>query len=398
MKVWIARVIAVIQVAQGAAGAAQVYDQVDEAQLRESVRTYLGTPYRYGGTSLTGIDCSGLTLSVYRDQGIVLPRTVREQFRVGESVRRSEIVVGDLVFFNTTGRGASHVGVALSRNSFVHGGTSTGVVEADLASDYWRRRYIGARRVATRSTYVVSGDEVGASAEDRVVVANRYPFTTYDLVDIPTNSAGVARAFALGFEADVAGDIVLNPRVTLWNRLLLGAYFPFDDLLGDGAPGVSRPDVVAKVRINDHTGHIPGFAIGYDSRRPAFVEETNYGDSVRTVNRRGLFLAASGNLTFQRGPIIGETVFHSGVGLATFRGIDTGEDIALFAGMRQHLFRRMALSVEVDNILGRRGAHVNAAAAMTITDDAVVKYAVRFLGRRSAQIDKVLTFSFSIPY
>jgi len=58
----------------------------------------------------------------------------------------------------------------------------------------------------------------------------------------------------------------------------------------------------------------------------------------------------------------------------------------------------MALSGEVDNILGRRGAHVNAAVAMTITDDAVVKYAVRFPGRWSAQLDKALTFSFSIPY
>jgi len=109
---------------------------------------YLGTPYRYGGMSREGIDCSGLTAEVYGSAvNLKLPRSTREQYDAGAEVERDSLQFGDLVFFNTTGRSPSHVGIYIEDDLFAHASVSYGVTISSLGSTYYRKRYVGAKRV-----------------------------------------------------------------------------------------------------------------------------------------------------------------------------------------------------------------------------------------------------------
>lgn len=110
-----------------------------------------GTPYRWGGNNRRGIDCSGFVVQVYlKVAGVQLPRTSREQYRTGRSVSRRDLRAGDLVFFNTTGRGVSHVGLMVAADRFAHASESRGVTYARLGEAYWTRTYVGGRRVLRR--------------------------------------------------------------------------------------------------------------------------------------------------------------------------------------------------------------------------------------------------------
>jgi peptidoglycan endopeptidase LytE len=107
-----------------------------------------GSPYRNGGSSPDGFDCSGLIWYVFAQHGITLPRTVGEQFRIGTEVSAGALQSGDLVFFTTTGSDVSHVGMMIGGDEFVHAPTSAGGVRVEhLGSQYWTRRFAGARRV-----------------------------------------------------------------------------------------------------------------------------------------------------------------------------------------------------------------------------------------------------------
>jgi cell wall-associated NlpC family hydrolase len=109
---------------------------------------YLGTPYRTGGTSSKGMDCSGLVFNVFRSFGIALPRTSSAQSHFGQKVARSDLRPGDLVFFNTSGRGVSHVGIYSGRGEFIHASTRSRRVRFDrLDNKYFRKRFVVARRV-----------------------------------------------------------------------------------------------------------------------------------------------------------------------------------------------------------------------------------------------------------
>jgi cell wall-associated NlpC family hydrolase len=119
----------------------------DSAIVRTALG-YLGTPYVLGGTAPTGFDCSGFVWYVYRLHGVDLPRTVATQAGVGRPVNREDVRPGDLVFFSTTGPGFSHVGIATSRDAFVHAPNSRSVVRVEpLTSPYWSQHYAGARRL-----------------------------------------------------------------------------------------------------------------------------------------------------------------------------------------------------------------------------------------------------------
>jgi cell wall-associated NlpC family hydrolase len=124
----------------------------DEPSRQDIVRfakTFVGTPYRSGGTSYKGVDCSGLAYVVYRQFDIRLPRTSVDQSRVGVHVDRSGIEPADLLFFKTTRRGSiSHVGIYIGKGKFIHASTGARTVRIDVLSDeYYRNRYVGARRL-----------------------------------------------------------------------------------------------------------------------------------------------------------------------------------------------------------------------------------------------------------
>lgn len=121
---------------------------VDGYALTSTALALRGTPYRSGGGDPTGFDCSGFTQFVYGQYGIRLPREVKDQFHVGKAVKADEVSAGDLLFFATTGRKATHVGIAVGGDEFVHAPSSTGVVRVErLSQTYWSRRYLGARRI-----------------------------------------------------------------------------------------------------------------------------------------------------------------------------------------------------------------------------------------------------------
>ena len=107
-----------------------------------------GIPYRLGGADPSGFDCSGLVWYVFGQHGLALPRTVEEQFRVGGSIDPSQLEAGDLVFFSTVTAGASHVGIVIGGDSFIHAPSSNGVVRVErLGASYWAQRFLGARRI-----------------------------------------------------------------------------------------------------------------------------------------------------------------------------------------------------------------------------------------------------------
>ncbi len=115
---------------------------IDEARLLQ------GTAYSTGGVSPTGFDCSGFVQYLYRRQGVSLPRTAEAQFRSGRRIAADRIRPGDLVFFRTSGRRVSHVGVALGDGAFIHAPNVGSHVRIDrLEATYWKRRFAGARRV-----------------------------------------------------------------------------------------------------------------------------------------------------------------------------------------------------------------------------------------------------------
>lgn len=137
-----------------------------QAALKQALRAYLGTPYRYGGTSPSGVDCSGLVLKVYEEAGIQLPRTAEKQFQAGEEVSLKELRYGDVLFFNHycqhepsfsfasiitdifTKRNARpcHNGIYIGQGRFIHASPRRGVCVSNLEHETWRRSLIGARR------------------------------------------------------------------------------------------------------------------------------------------------------------------------------------------------------------------------------------------------------------
>jgi cell wall-associated NlpC family hydrolase len=110
---------------------------------------WMGTPYRYGGTSRDGADCSGFVLSVFEKAGISLPRTADAMFNAGTPVALSSILPGDLVFFSdeSVGDGITHVGIYTGQDKFIHSSSSSGVIISSLTQSYYRKHYAGARKV-----------------------------------------------------------------------------------------------------------------------------------------------------------------------------------------------------------------------------------------------------------
>ena len=110
--------------------------------------TQIGKKYKWGSAGPSSFDCSGFTSYIYKDgAGISLPRTSVSQSKVGIKISRNQLKSGDLVFFNTSGKGISHVGMYIGDSKFIHASTSKGVRIDSLNSSYYKSKFVTASRI-----------------------------------------------------------------------------------------------------------------------------------------------------------------------------------------------------------------------------------------------------------
>ncbi|WP_051189015.1 NlpC/P60 family protein [Halalkalibacillus halophilus] len=113
--------------------------------ITHTARSYIGSPYQWGGTSPSGFDCSGFLQYVYASHGKSMPRTVSDMWNATSPMAQPSI--GHLVFFETYKPGPSHAGIYIGDGNFIHAGSSNGVVISNLSESYWQSKFIGARLV-----------------------------------------------------------------------------------------------------------------------------------------------------------------------------------------------------------------------------------------------------------
>ena len=122
-------------------------------QVVDTAKSFQGTPYRYGGSTRAGMDCSALVYLSFRSVGVTLPRVSEDQSKVGKRVSKRKLMKGDVVFFATgkRRRKVTHAGIVtekrLGRTYFIHASKSLGVTEDNIQSKYWSRRLVRGRRV-----------------------------------------------------------------------------------------------------------------------------------------------------------------------------------------------------------------------------------------------------------
>lgn len=125
------------------------FDGTAGAQIVAMAMQYLGVRYRSGGSSPNGFDCSGFTMYLYAQLGYSLPHSATSQYRsCGYAVDKSDLQVGDLVFFSDSSHAIGHVGIYIGDGQIIHARYSVGKVTIDsLSSSYYTRRYVGAKRI-----------------------------------------------------------------------------------------------------------------------------------------------------------------------------------------------------------------------------------------------------------
>ncbi|MEZ8101657.1 NlpC/P60 family protein [Vibrio bivalvicida] len=123
-------------------------EEITKNSLLDVYRVWKGAPYRLGGTTVSGVDCSAFVQTTYKDAlGMQLPRTTLDQVTLGQQIGYSEASVGDLVFFKTAPK-VRHVGVYIGNKQFMHASTSKGVIISRLDNPYWASKYWHFRRVS----------------------------------------------------------------------------------------------------------------------------------------------------------------------------------------------------------------------------------------------------------
>ncbi len=335
--------------------------------MRSSITSWMGTPYRFGGTTREGIDCSGFTAKIYEENGLILPRTAAEQWRVGDRVHRDDLVFGDLVFFATSGGSVSHVGIYQDHGSFVHAAVSKGVSVARLDDDYYRNSFVGARRVQN-APWVLADDQTG-----HVAVVTGFPMV---LDQLPVSEAAALlphRRAELELTVHSSGDLVFGVGAGLFNLLQLSAMLPVLQALGTGSPGLRQPGYSLKLNLVEERRYLPVLSLGYEDR-PVEVFDDNV-EELRWGQRRGAFLGLSKHYRHSSSFLLGSGELE--LGLDRQQGFDrfAPSELGWHLALRQQFFRRCQVLVEFGG--QQRELALSVGLAVALTDDSLLEYLLR---------------------
>jgi hypothetical protein len=125
-----------------------IFNGSEDLSLLRCVSGWLGTPYKYGGNTKEGTDCSGMVLSVFNEvYNIKMYRSSADQLKNVKEINKSELKAGDLIFFKIDNHNVSHVGIYLGENKFIHASTKKGVVVNSLDDEYYKKYYYTSGRV-----------------------------------------------------------------------------------------------------------------------------------------------------------------------------------------------------------------------------------------------------------
>ncbi len=150
---WLLSFLVILILTTGCAAGKKAAERKSNAVI-QTARTYTGVPYKYGGTTRVGMDCSALLLHSFKSVNVKLPRVSADQAKTGAKVKLNDLKPGDMLFFATGKKKnqITHAGIVTSVKSkkevrFIHASTSLGVTESNLFSDYYIKRFKRARRV-----------------------------------------------------------------------------------------------------------------------------------------------------------------------------------------------------------------------------------------------------------
>jgi NlpC/P60 family/S-layer homology domain len=213
-------------------------------------KKYLGVPYKWGGTTVSGFDCSGYITTVYKEIGIALPRTSSSMYNTGSSVSKKDLRVGDLVFFNTYGSGVSHVGIYIGENEFIHASSNKGVTISNVNDPYyWAGRYVGAKRVLSYK---------GENGEFRDVGSSLWAYSAINKLSEENVAIGYENSYykpnTYIKRSEVAGlmaqaiDLKMNDRSSTFKDISSSHWAVgvtnamYDEKIFEGSNGSFRPD------------------------------------------------------------------------------------------------------------------------------------------------------------
>ncbi len=194
--------------------------QQKRTAIIEYAKTFIGTPYKYGGTSRSGMDCSGFIFTVVKDSiGMSMPRTSTQLYAFATPISRDQLEPGDLVFFKpASSNSVTHVGIYTGRNQMIHAasdGPNTGVILSSLSENYWSRTYYSSGRFLPSSQ--ASGEQYAKDSESESRQTNQ-DITTSDASSVRVNTfknvSFLTAANGAWFFFDAKG---FNPRVTGFN-------------------------------------------------------------------------------------------------------------------------------------------------------------------------------------
>ena len=137
-----------------------------DSKMDKVIDKAIGTKYVAGGVSTNGFDCSGFTMYVFDKIGINLPHQSGAQYKMGSTISREDLRAGDLLFFNTSGKGVSHVGIYVGEGKFAHASSKRGVTISSLSDKYYVNTYMGAKRIMSTDAYEAVATDAPAEHDD----------------------------------------------------------------------------------------------------------------------------------------------------------------------------------------------------------------------------------------